>query len=308
MNSRATLTVLCEAPVLDGILESYFIREVLLGALERPVRFVPVMDIESAALADNVLVINLFDRMVPLIRRFITAGCRNLGVYHMGDEKGRCDRTYYGEVDYVLRNYYFEAAFQLPEGGRCIEAIWVPNGYRIGIGARRPETLLPASARTNMLFFAGFVGTTEKIPARVEMLDVINKAQLPATVITTPGFAKGLGPARYSVMLENSRFALVPEGQAPETIRLFDALELGCIPISLELAFLNTPKAMGGAPIVQLKSWSDLPGWLAKTMASPTFESDIGDHQKKCIEWWSEFKRLQGKRVAHLIERAFART
>lgn len=308
VKSPAPLTVLCEWRVLDGILESYFIRTVLLGDLRRPVRFVPVTKIDTTAPADNVLIINLFDRLVPLIRKFLEAGCRNVGVFHMGDEHCRNDRSYYGEVDYVIRNYYFEDALRLPANSRCIEAIWAPNGYRIGIGARHPETLLPIAARTSALFFAGFTGAgSGAIPARVEMLDVIKAHKLPATVITTPGFAKGLGAASYSAMLENARFALVPQGQAPETIRLFDALELGCIPVSLDHAFLQAGDAMAGAPVVQLKSWQELPSWFAATTRSPTHETDAAELQRQCIAWWSDFKLRQSRRVADLIERAFAR-
>ena len=302
------LTILCELRVLDGILESYFIRNVLLGDLRRPLRIVPITQVEATAPADNVLIINLFDRLAPLIRKFLDAGCKNVGVFHMGDEHCRNDRSYYGEVDYVLRNYYFAEALRLPAGSRCLEAIWVPNGYRIGVGPRRPDTLLPAAARTTTLFFAGFAGSGGgAIPARVEMLEVIREHKLPATIITTPGFAKGLGPASYSALLENARFALVPQGQAPETIRLFDALELGCVPISLDHDFLQASDAMAGAPVVRLKSWQDLPQWLAAVTASPSYEADIAELQRQCIDWWTQFKQLQGKRVANLIARAFVR-
>lgn len=307
-DSMTPLIVLCELRVLDGILESYFIRNILLGDLRRPVRVIPVTKVETVEPIDNVLIINLFDRLVPLIRKFISAGCKNIGIFHMGDEHCRNDRSYYGEVDYVIRNYYFAEALTPPSGDRCLGVIWAPNGYRIGVGPRRPETLLPVLARTTTLFFAGFTGSgASSIPARIEMLDVIKAHKLPATVITTPGFAKGLGPASYGTMLENARFALVPQGQAPETIRLFDALELGCIPISLAHAFLQASDAMGGAPVVQLKSWQELLSWFAATTSSPTFEADVAERQRQCIAWWSNFKRLQATRVASLIERAFAR-
>jgi hypothetical protein len=304
---QTPLNVLCETRLLDGILESYFIKEILLGSLDRPLRIVPVSDAQAVSPSDNLLVINLFDRSVPLIQKIIDAGCKNVGVFHMGDEHARCDRSYYKDVDYILRNYYFPETLQLPANCRCLAALWVPNGYRIGVGPRSRRTILPTSERKQMLFFAGFIGDGDGIPERVEMLEYLKQCDVPATVIRTPGFARGLGPANYAAQMETARFALVPRGQAPETIRLFDALELGCIPITIAHPFLAADDAMAGSPVVQLKSWQDLPRWLAGTMSSPSYEADVAELQERCLTWWSAFKQSQQERIAQVIERSFAR-
>jgi hypothetical protein len=68
---QTPLNVLCETRLLDGILESYFIKEILLGSLDRPLRIVPVSDAQAVSPSDNLLVINLFDRSVPLIQKII---------------------------------------------------------------------------------------------------------------------------------------------------------------------------------------------------------------------------------------------
>jgi len=72
------------------------------------------------------------------------------------------------------------------------------------------------------------------------MVDVVRRNQLPAAMMVTDRFGGGLGPATYSAYMENSRFALAPRGHAEETIRLFDAMELGAIPISLRHEFLRS--------------------------------------------------------------------
>jgi hypothetical protein len=308
MSKRRLLTVLCETGVWDGILENHFIRETLLGGLDHPIRFVPLRDSKAAILADNVLIINLFDRQATLIRRFIDAGCKNIGVFHMGDESGSCDRSFYKDVDYVIRNYYIPTVWQLPEDCRCMEILWVPNGYRIGVGPRSPNTLMPSTMRADTLFFAGFVGSGTGIPERNEMIAVLTRCKVRATVIKTPGFAKGLGPACYAALMENSRFALVPRGQAAETIRLFDALELGCIPICVDDLFLQVDGIMGGSPVVRLPSWQRLPEWLDNARESPTYEDDTDEKQSKCVSWWSAFKQMQQAAVTALIERGFARS
>lgn len=158
-----------------------------------------------------------------------------------------------------------------------------------------------------MLFFAGFIGAGDGIPERTEMIDVLARCDAPATVIKTPGFGRGLGPANYAVQMENARFALAPRGQAPKTIRLFDALELGCILITIAHPFLSAADAMAGSPVVQLTPWQELPHWLARTLASPTYEADVAGHQQRCLAWWAAFKQAQQERIARLIEHAFAR-
>lgn len=128
---RTPLNILCETPVWDGILESHFIKEILLGGLDRPLRMVTVSDAQAAPPTDNSLIINLFDRSVPLIKKFISAGCRNVGVFHMGDEHARYDRSYYKDVDYVLRKLLFPRnaaiACKQPLSRRAVGSQWLPH-------------------------------------------------------------------------------------------------------------------------------------------------------------------------------------
>lgn len=139
------------------------------------------------------------------------------------------------------------------------------------------------------------------------MVDVVQRNQLPAAMMVTDRFGGGLGPASYSAFMENSRFALAPRGHAEETIRLFDAMELGAIPISLCHNFLLDPGAMGGAPVVMLDNWEQLPQWLAQTVMQPGAEAVWQARQKQMIDWWSSFKTKMRDQVTELIERSFAR-
>ncbi|WP_162785536.1 exostosin family protein [Polynucleobacter necessarius] len=47
------------------------------------------------------------------------------------------------------------------------------------------------------------------------------------------GFVGGYNVGLYSTIMEDSIFAPCPSGNKSETIRLYDALELGCILIFL---------------------------------------------------------------------------
>jgi hypothetical protein len=106
--------------------------------------------------------------------------------------------------------------------------------------------------------------------------------------------------------MEDSIFAPCPAGNNPETIRLYDALELGCIPISLSHDFLLSKDALasfGPVPFPLLGSWSELPQFLVemkeKLISNP---NEIFELQQRCIDWWSSFKMSMQKKIANRID------
>ena len=120
------------------------------------------------------------------------------------------------------------------------------------------------------------------------------------------GFAGGYNVGLYSAIMEDSIFAPCPSGNNPETTRLYDALELGCIPISLSHDFLISKDALasfGPVPFPLLGSWSELPQFLremkAKAISNP---NEILELQQRCIEWWLNFKTGMQKKIADHID------
>jgi hypothetical protein len=119
------------------------------------------------------------------------------------------------------------------------------------------------------------------------------------------GFAGGYNIGLYSAIMEDSVFAPCPAGNAPETIRLYDALELGCIPISLSHEFLLSKDALasiGPVPFPIIGSWAELPQFLegmkAKAFSNP---SEILELQQRCIDWWASFKLAIQKKISDRI-------
>jgi hypothetical protein len=305
--TNAPLNVVCVRRNFDMLMEAHFIRDVLLGGVARPVRVFAIEPGQNIPASDDFLVIAFEEGMQRFIADAIARGVRNIGVFHAGDELNTATKSFYKDVDYVIRNYYHNDIFALPSGARCLDAIWVPNGYKTGVGPRRPETLAPFSVRSHQMFFSGYLDSSgDAKRERTEMLETVNRHKLPATLMASSGFAQGLGPVSYAAWMENSRFALVPRGRSPETIRLYDALELGSIPISLRHPFID--KLMPDAPFILLESWQDLPAWYAAEAADDSRLQKWDERQRQVVEWWGEFKRRQQERVTSLIERSFARS
>ncbi|HEX4796587.1 MAG TPA: exostosin family protein [Humisphaera sp.] len=302
------LNIVCDRAHWDFVLESYFFREVLLGGLQRPLRIIPLEPDQIPPSLDDLLIAGPLERLKGLIDRAIQTKARNVGVFHMADECFDLDRSFYPNVDYVIRNYFRADILALPQPCRCMQVLWVPNGYRHGIGARSPQSLTPFPARQHQFFFAGQMNpSVEGQRERAAMFEALQQSRLPALVMRTDRFAAGLGPASYSAFMENSRFALCPRGNSQETIRLFDAMELGAIPISLRHDFLLNPKVMGGTPIVLLDRWEQLPHWYAQAIESPDAENIWHARQTEMVQWWSAFKSHKQAEVAALIEQSFAR-
>lgn len=303
--SPRPLNLLCTFAALDIILETSFIREELLGGLERPLKIRPFQEASDIPIMNDALFLVLNEDLAGSVREAIQSGCRNIGVFHMGDEFYKTDHSYYPSVDYVLRNYHREDLLELPVGARCRRIVWVPNGYRSGVGPRNRCTLVPHQLREHLLFFAGCLSTGGLgLQERREMFDIVQANKLSAKIITTEGFGKGFCAGAYAALMENSKFALVPGGRSTETIRLYDALEMGAIPISLKHGFLGPNTPMANAPFVFLDSWQDLPVWLTANTGTNRHASNV-KRQQDCLIWWSDLKQKYRNRVADLIESSF---
>lgn len=294
-------------------MEAYFIKEVLLGGLDRPVRVIVFDKDDERVFANDLLIVVRHanpqaNDNVGYLAEARRRGCRNLGVFHVGDEKGEIDLSFYGDADYVIRNYYVPSAFRVPAVGRPRAVLWAPNGYATGVGPRDPTRQLPMAGRTIVGFFAGYVSGHPDGGERAEMVRVVQDHRLPVVLIGTGGFGQGLSPNEYAGHLENTRFALVPRGNSAETIRLYDALEAGCIPITLEAPYLSAPEALGGPPFVVLKSWQALPAFLGDYMARVRAgEHDhLEDKRRAVLAWWTDFKACQQRRIRAVVEDGFA--
>ena len=136
---------------------------------------------------------------------------------------------------------------------------------------------------------------------RAAMREAVERHELPFRIHATATIRDRLGPASYAAALCDAQFALVPGGNSPETIRLYDALECGSIPIMLRSAFVPAATALDNPPIVLLDSWEELPQAYVAALAG-----DIDAMQRQVVDWWQQFQQRQKAKVARELEKMLA--
>lgn len=323
----------------NGILESWFLQHQLLGSPAISV-LEHELNCETDQNIKNIIYLELFEIKHQLIDRSRKFG-KKVVLVHMGDEFGKKDTSEYFNCDLILRNYYFPDLFLNPSIKDRL--LWIPNGFRSGVGPRCPESTLPATHRQHLASFMGWIDNPDSFAREREsfgrMLRNLRKSKRGGLnifsswfnrkvhfskerrlfskstamcedlyLLSSTGFASGNNVGLYSAIMENSIFAPCPAGNSPETIRLYDALESGCIPISLDHLFLKSEQALGAlgpAPFPIIASWEELPSLLSKMkLELQNNPQKILDLQKKCGVWWVNYKthisQIISKRISEL--------
>lgn len=135
------------------------------------------------------------------------------------------------------------------------------------------------SAKSLDFFFAGQVTHN----SRREMAAHLALFSEGGKLISTDGFAQGLPYEEYIQLMCRSKVIPCPEGYvSPDSFRLYEALEAGCIPIVRNKAFWT--RLFGEVPFPIIDDWSELPD-LIKHM------KDRPDMNNKCQAWWLAKKR-----------------
>jgi hypothetical protein len=288
------LQIISSPESLNSALETWFVQNELFAG--SPFSF----EVNLSELDCSVVVyLELNQISIDLIRQIKSFG-KKVVLYHMGGEKLDKDVSAYTECDLVVRNYYFQTIIDHSTLNGNI--LWAPNGFRTGVGPRKASAIKSSLQRQSIASFLGWINNADSFNnERASFSGPAAACGENLYLIPSNGFAAGYNVGLYSAIMEDSIFAPCPSGNNPETIRLYDALELGCIPISLSHPFLLSRDALGllgSVPFPLLKSWSELPQFLEemklKTLANP---GEIFDLQKRCISWWSDCKLAIHKKI-----------
>jgi hypothetical protein len=114
----------------------------------------------------------------------------------------------------------------------------------------------------------------------------------------TNGFMKGYSKSEYKEFLLQTKILLCPKGSiSPETFRLFEGLNAGCVVISERLPDLDIYR---NVPVIQIDSWKT---GLKKAEELLSDEILLNSLHTESIQWWVENCTYESvaKRVSGLI-------
>lgn len=295
-------------PVDQGgkIMEADWIRNTVLAKVDRPIQIhVDRTSSGKLKMSDSLTVFlhrpnsaSYFDDISPSFNNnnindqmFV-----NMGAYHMGDERYVDDLSFYNKPSYVLRNYY-----RRPKTSYS-NVTYIPLGIKSGFPSSPPSTLPRTSERPMLCNFIG-----SKRANRGEMLSMIYSNNLSCFISADLRWAdkRGIPVLEYHRILLDSKFTFTPWGNNPESLRLYEALEAGSIPIyqllpNHETDFFWNNMRDSGIPVVS--DWEEVPGLIEMLLSDP---EELNRLQKKITDWWVNYKLEFQLRVKQVIDRSF---
>ena len=202
----------------------------------------------------------------------LKANCSKIFLFHLGDESGLHNLSaIYSNCDYIWRTFCSVRYFNNNKV-KCI-----PVGYKSGIINKE---------KGNRKYKWAFTGTPHK-SSRHDLLFQFSSIK-PFFCHKTQKFdTKIISVDDMNEVLSSTKFIPCPNGFFhPETYRLYEALECGCIPI-VENAYRYYDRLFPNNPFLKIDKWID-----AKVIVNDLEEKQIEIKKKECQEWWKNQKKI----------------
>ena len=197
--------------------------------------------------------------------------CSRMFLIHLGDESGAYDSSLiYNKFNYVWRAFCSSKYFNNKKVS-CL-----PIGYKSG-------TLFKKEIVERKYKWA-FLGTPHK-SSRHDLLFQFSDIE-PSFFHKTKKFnEKIIDVSEMSGILTSTEFIPCPNGFVhPETYRLYEALECGCIPI-VENAYKYYDRLFPNNPFIKVDRWIE-----AKPVIRGWGDDQIKQKLEECRTWWSQYK------------------
>lgn len=226
--------------------------------------------------------------LVEYLKKFKAKGYK-FGLYHLSNEyqlPERIEYDHYLDAEFVLRQYYDDRI-------TCDNTYTLPIGFLAGYHNVNGEKNL--SEQRDIVY--SFIGQVKS--DRVQMLNSLNGIE-PKFLHITKDWAdpNGLTPKDVIEIYKKTLFIPCPMGYCHiETLRLYEALEWGCIPIikkyNGEDYYL---KIFGKHPIPVINEWSE----IIETMERIR-NGDIDKLMLEINSWYSEFNDTVRDNVGEIV-------
>ena len=200
---------------------------------------------------------------------------------NLAEYTGKINKKIYLNFKHVFRTFYLNS-FSKSKNVTCI-----PLGYKTG-------SITNSIKITNRKYKWNFLGSIHG-SSRYDLI-FQNKKIEPNFVNITKKFGGGnsLNAKEYYEIMGNTIFALVSHGYYhPETYRMYEALESGCIPI-IENPYKIFDKFLPENPMINITLWKE---------SNKIIEELINDENKlintstKINYWWDYFKSNLRKKI-----------
>ena len=196
--------------------------------------------------------------------------CSKIFLFHVGDEFGFYNLApVYNVCNHIWRSFCSSKYFNNKKV-KCI-----PLGYKSGVMNKR---------KSNRKYKWAFTGTPHK-SSRHDLLFQFTDIK-PFFCHKTEKFdRKNISVNKMSEILSSTEFIPCPYGFFhPESYRLYEALECGCIPI-VENAYKYYDRLFPNNPFIKIDKWKD-----AKPIVQGWDIGQINKTREECKIWWTEQK------------------
>ena len=196
--------------------------------------------------------------------------CSKIFLFHLGDESGAYDLSQiYKNCNYIWRTFCSNKYF---ENNRVT---CIPIGYKSGVLDKKIN---------NRKYKWAFVGTPHK-SSRHDLLFQFSDIK-PFFCHRTEKFDKKIiSVEEMSEALSLTEFMPCPNGFVhPETYRVYESLECGCIPI-VENAYQYYDRLFPHNPFIKVDKWMD-----ARPIIKGWNNDQIKQKKEECKIWWNEYK------------------
>jgi len=196
--------------------------------------------------------------------------CEKIFLFHLGDEFGFHNLLpIYNNCNHVWRSFCSGIYFNNNKV-QCI-----PIGYKSGVSYKK---------KINRKYKWAFTGTPHK-SSRHDLLYQFSNIK-PFFCHKTEKFnQKNIPVDQMNDVLSSTEFVPCPYGFFhPETYRVYEALECGCIPI-VENAYQYYDRLFPNNPLIKIDKWQD-----AKPILQGWNEEQIKKKKEECNFWWKKQK------------------
>ena len=196
--------------------------------------------------------------------------CSKIFLFHLGDESGILDfSSIYKNCDYVWRTFCSNKYFN-NEKIKCI-----PLGYKSGVTNKSDQ---------RRKYKWAFIGTPHK-SSRHDLLYQFSHIKEFYLHKTEKFNLKTISVEEMSTILSSTEFIPCPNGFVhPETYRLYEALECGCIPV-VENAYKYYDRLFPENPFIKVDKWKD-----ALSIIHNWNNEQIKNKREECCTWWNKYK------------------